>query len=76
MLKTTNAEFLLIEILFTNQNNRHFELEESMNITLSIEFRQQCNMNRVIQCLVIYKKGLNIFIMHNGKKKALFLFTS
>ena len=55
MLKTTNAEFLLIEILFTNQNNRHFELEESMNITLSIEFRQQYNMNRVIQCLVIYK---------------------
>ena len=56
MLKTTNAEFLLIEILFTNQNNRHFELEESMNITLSIEFRQQYNMNRVIQCLVIYKR--------------------
>ena len=56
MLKTTNAEFLLIEILFTNQNDRHFELEESMNITLSIEFRQQYNMNRVIQCLVIYKR--------------------
>ena len=56
MLKTTNAEFLLIEILFTNQNNRHFELEGSMNITLSIEFRQQYNMNRVIQCLVIYKR--------------------
>ena len=56
MLKTTNAEFLLIEILFTNQNNRHFELEESMNITLSIEFRQQYSMNRVIQCLVIYKR--------------------
>ena len=56
MLKTTNAEFLLIEILFTNQNNRHFELEESMNITLSIEFRQQYNMNRVIQYLVIYKR--------------------
>ena len=36
MLKTTNAEFLFIEIWFTDQNNRPLEIEDSFNITLII----------------------------------------
>ena len=36
MLKTTNAEFLLIEIWFTDQNNRPLEIENNVNITLII----------------------------------------
>ena len=36
MLKTTNAEFSLIEIWFTDQNNRPLELEDNVNITLII----------------------------------------
>ena len=34
MLKTTNAEFLFIEIWFIDQNNRPLEIEDSVNITL------------------------------------------
>ena len=36
MLKTTNAEFLSIEIWFTDQNNRPSEIEDNVNITLII----------------------------------------
>ena len=36
MLKTTSAEFQSIELLFTDQNNRPFETEDSVNITLII----------------------------------------
>ena len=36
MLKTTNAEFLFIEIWFTDQNNRPLEIENNVNITLII----------------------------------------
>ena len=36
MLKTTSAEFQSIELLFTDQNNRPFETEDSENITLII----------------------------------------
>ena len=36
MLKTTNAEFSLIEIWFTDQNNRPLEIEDNVNITLII----------------------------------------
>ena len=36
MLKTTNAEFQFIEVWFTDQNNRPFEIEDSANITLII----------------------------------------
>ena len=36
MLKTTNAEFSLIEICFTDQNNRPLEIEDNVNITLII----------------------------------------
>ena len=34
MLKTTSAEFLFIEVWFTNQNNELLEIEDSVNITL------------------------------------------
>ena len=34
MLKTTNAEFSLIEIWFTDQNNRPREIEDNENIRL------------------------------------------
>ena len=34
MLKTTNSEFPIIQVWFTNQNNR--PLEDSLNITLII----------------------------------------
>ena len=37
MLKTTNAEFLFIEIWLTDQNNRPLEIEDSVNITLIID---------------------------------------
>ena len=30
MLKTTNAEFLFIEIWFTDQNNRPLEIEDNV----------------------------------------------
>ena len=36
MLNTTNAEFSLIEIWFTDQNNRPPEIEDDVNITLII----------------------------------------
>ena len=36
MLKTTNAEFSIIEIWFTDQNNRPLERENNVNITLII----------------------------------------
>ena len=36
MLKTTSAEFQSIELCFTDQNNRPFEIEDSVNITLII----------------------------------------
>ena len=36
MSKTTNAEFSFIEIWFTDQNNRPFEIEGIVNITLII----------------------------------------
>ena len=37
MLKTTNSEFPLIQVWFTDQNNRPLEIEDSVNITLIIE---------------------------------------
>ena len=37
MLKTTNAEFQSIQVWVTDQNNRQFEIEDSINITLIIE---------------------------------------
>ena len=36
MLKTTNAEFSVIKIWFTVQNNRPIEIEDNVNITLLI----------------------------------------
>ena len=36
MLKTTNAEFSLVDIWFTDQNNRPLEIEDNVNITLII----------------------------------------
>ena len=36
ILKTTNAEFKSIQLWFTDQNNRPFEIEDSINITLII----------------------------------------
>ena len=36
MLKTTNAEFPFIEILFTDQHNRPLEIEDNLNIALII----------------------------------------
>ena len=36
MLKTTNAEFSFIKIWFTEQNNRPLEIEDNVNITLTI----------------------------------------
>ena len=36
MPKTTNAEFQSIQLWFTDQNNRPFEIEDSVNITLII----------------------------------------
>ena len=36
MLKTTNAKFSCIEIWFTDQNNRPFEIEDNVNITFII----------------------------------------
>ena len=35
-LKTTNADFSFIEIWFTNQNNRPIEIEDNVNITLTL----------------------------------------
>ena len=37
MLKSTNAEFRSIQLLFTDQDNRPFEIEDGVNITLIIE---------------------------------------
>ena len=34
MLKTTNAEFSFISVWVTDQNNRHLEIEDNVNITL------------------------------------------
>ena len=36
MLKTTNAEFSFIEVWFTDQYNRPLEIEDNVNITLTI----------------------------------------
>ena len=36
MLKTTNAEFSCIEIWFKDKNSRQLEIEENVNITLTI----------------------------------------
>ena len=36
MLKTTKAEFSFIQIWFTDQNNRPLEIEDNVNITLTI----------------------------------------
>ena len=36
MLRTTNAEFPSIEVWLTDQNNRLFEMDENVNITLII----------------------------------------
>ena len=36
MLKTTNTEFQSIEVWFTDQSNRPLEIEDSVNITLTI----------------------------------------
>ena len=36
MLKTTNAKFQSIEVWFTDQNTRPFEIEDNMNITVII----------------------------------------
>ena len=36
MLKTTNAEFQCIEVLFTDRSNRPLETEDNANITLII----------------------------------------
>ena len=36
MLKTTHAEFSVIEIWFTDQNNRPLEIGDNVNITLII----------------------------------------
>ena len=37
MLKTTNAEFLFIQVWFTDQNNGPLEIENNVNISLIIE---------------------------------------
>ena len=39
MLKTTNGEFLFIELWFTDQNNRPLEIEDNVNITLIVGIR-------------------------------------
>ena len=36
MLNTTNTEFLSIEEWFTDQNSKHFEIEDNANMTLII----------------------------------------
>ena len=36
MLETANAEFQYIQLLFTDQNNRPHEIEDSINIALII----------------------------------------
>ena len=36
MLKTVNTEFSIIEIWFTDQDNRPLEIEDSVNISLII----------------------------------------
>ena len=36
MLETTNAEFSFIKIWFTDQNNRQFEIEDNVNVTVII----------------------------------------
>ena len=36
MLKTTDSEFLFIQVWFTDQNNRPLEIEDNGNITLFI----------------------------------------
>ena len=36
MVNTTNAEFSLIEVWFTDQNNGPLEIENNVNITLII----------------------------------------
>ena len=36
MLRTTNAEFLFIEVWFTDQNSKLLEIEDNVNLTLII----------------------------------------
>ena len=36
MLGTTNAEFLFIEVWFTDQNSEPLEIEDNVNLTLII----------------------------------------
>ena len=36
MLKNTNAEFLFIEVWFTDPNNRPLEVKDMVNLTLMI----------------------------------------
>ena len=36
MLKTTNEEFQSTQLWFTDKNNRPFEMEDSINIALTI----------------------------------------
>ena len=36
MLSTTNTEFSLIEVWFTNQNSEPLEIEDNVNLTLFV----------------------------------------
>ena len=36
MLSTTNTEFSSIEVWFTDQNSEHLEIEDNVNMALSI----------------------------------------
>ena len=38
MLSTTNTESSSIEVWFTDQNSRHLEIEDSVNLTLIIGY--------------------------------------
>ena len=49
MIKTTNAEFQSIEVWLTDRNNRPFEIENNVNITLIIEtgyFKSDIQLNQ------------------------------
>ena len=36
MLNTTNTEFSFVEVWFTDQNSKQFEIEDNVNMTLII----------------------------------------
>ena len=36
MLNTTNTEFSFIEVWFTDQNSKQFEIEDNVNMTLIV----------------------------------------